>query len=162
MPDAKVERRKLDFNSFDEVLADAERLLQSGYEKAGNWDLAQVCGHLAEWLRFPLDGYPSVPLLIAPMIWAVRKLAGRKMRDRILNSGRFQTGGRTLPQTVPPPGGDEAAAVAQLRQTIERFKRHDGPFHPSTLYGQMTRDEWTRLNLIHCAHHLSFLVPRSR
>jgi hypothetical protein len=156
----KAQRRQLDFKTLDDAAADAERLRRDGYDKAGNWDLAQVCSHLTEWMRFPMDGYPKTPLVIAPMMWLARKTVGRKILDKILAKG-FEPGGRTLPETVPAPGGDEAAAVARFRQTVERFGRHNGPFHPSPLFGQMTRDEWTRLNLAHCAHHLGFLVPRS-
>ena len=32
---------------------------------------------------------------------------------------------------------------------------------PSPLFGKMSRDELTRLHLIHCAHHLSFLTPKA-
>jgi hypothetical protein len=155
----QLQRRTLNFRSLDEAVTDAERLHQSGYDKVGNWDLAQVCFHLSEWMRFPLDGYPKTPLVIAPIMWLMRKTAGRKILEKTLTKG-FEPGGHTLNQTLPAPGGDEAAAVARLRQTVERFGKHNGPYHPSPLFGQMTRDEWTRLNLAHCAHHLSFLIPK--
>ena len=64
-----VARRPLKFDSLDAVVRDAENLLASGYDRAGNWDLAQVCGHLAEWLRFPMDGFPKVPLLIRQAVF---------------------------------------------------------------------------------------------
>ena len=57
-----IERRKLTFASLDEVAADAENLLAKGYDKAGNWDLAQVAGHVAEWMRFPIEGFPKPPI----------------------------------------------------------------------------------------------------
>ena len=154
-------RRELTFAALDDVVQDAENLLARGYEKAGNWDLAQCCGHLAEWMRFPLDGYPKVPLLLRPMMAMMRVTLGKGMLRKILTTGKFDTGGRTLNETVPSPGGDDAAAVARLREAVGRMARHGGPFHPSPLFGQMARDEWVRLNLAHCAHHLRFLVPRS-
>ena len=49
----KPERRELYFSDLDEVVRDAEHLLAKGYDRAGNWNLAQVCTHLAEWMRFP-------------------------------------------------------------------------------------------------------------
>jgi hypothetical protein len=154
-------RRNLTFGGLDAVARDAEHLLAVGYEKAGNWDLAQACGHVAEWMRFPLDGYPKVPLPLRPVMWLARITVGRSVRDRILATGTFETGGRTMTETIPAPGGDPAAAVAKLRETVARFQAHAGDFHPSPLFGRMTRDEWVRLNLAHAAHHLSFLVPRA-
>lgn len=155
----KPERRKLTFASLDEVVADAENLLTKGYDRAGNWDLSQVAGHLAEWLRFPIDGFPKLPLLLRPVFWMVRVTGGKKMRAKILAEG-FSAGGQTMPETVPSPGGDAAAAVAKLKEVAERFKAHAGPIHPSPLFGAMNKDEALQLQLKHCAHHLSFLVPR--
>ena len=154
-------RRDLTFATFDDIVLDAENLLARGYDRAGNWDLAQCCGHLAEWMRFSLDGYPKVPLLLRPVVAVMRATLGTGMLKKIITTGKFDTGGRTLKETVFAPGGNDAAAVAKLRETVERFKAHAGPFHPSPLLGQLTRGGWVRVNLAHCAHHLSFLVPKS-
>ena len=101
-----VERRKLTFATLDDVVADAENLLAKGYDKAGNWDLAQVRGHLAEWLRFPLDGFPKPPLLIRPMLWLMKVTAGKKMLEKILarriHAGRADDAARRF----RAPGGD--------------------------------------------------------
>jgi hypothetical protein len=155
-------RRRLDFQDFDAVIRDAEALAAGGYDRAGQWDLAQVCGHLAEWLRFPLDGFPSPPLPIRLMLWALRNTVGRRKLRTILESRAMKSGAPTLPGTVPAPGGDEAAAVERLRQAVARFRAHAGPFHPSPLFGDMDRETATQLQLIHCAHHLSVLIPRGR
>jgi hypothetical protein len=153
-------RRTLSFASLDEVVADAEDLLAKGYDRTGNWDLAQVCGHLAEWFRYPLDGFPRAPLLLRPVFWLVRSTVGKGMARKMLAGGTMKTGMPTVPQSVPAPGGEDAAAVAKLREVIARWKAHPGPLHPSPLFGDMTRDGWTKGHLIHCAHHLSFLVPK--
>jgi hypothetical protein len=150
----------LSFASLDEVVADAENLQAKGYERAGNWDLAQVCSHLAEWMRFPVEGFPKMPLVLRPVFWLVRATVGKKMRVKIMAEG-FSPGGRTMPQTVAQPGGDPAAAVAKLKDAAERFKAHAGEIHPSPLFGAMTKDEALQLQLRHCAHHLSFLVPKA-
>ena len=152
------ERRKLAFAALADVVADAEMLLAKGYDRAGNWDLAQVCGHLADWMRFPMDGFPKLPLLLRPVFAAVRVTIGKKIRNKIIAEG-FSAGSRTMPQTVPPPGND-AVAVAKLKETAERFQAFTGPIHPSPLFGAMDKDEALRLQLRHCEHHLGFLVPR--
>jgi hypothetical protein len=154
-------RRELDFRDFDALVRDIESLSADGYESRGKWDLAQVCRHLAEWMRFPLDGYPRPPLPIRLMLWTMRKTIGKRELKKILESRRMPGGGPTLPETVPAAGGDDAAAVKELLQVIARFRAHEGPFHPSPLFGELGAEDCTQLQLIHCSHHLSFLVPKT-
>jgi hypothetical protein len=153
-------RRVLNFASLDDAVRDAEHLLAVGYDKAGSWDLAQVCGHLAEWLRFPMDGFPRVPVLFRPLMWGLRRTIGPKALKKLLATNRMPDG-PTLKQTVPPPGGDPAAAVARLKETVGRATTFAGEIRPSPFFGPMTRDEWIGLNRVHAAHHLSFLVPKA-
>jgi hypothetical protein len=153
-------RRELRFDSLDDVVRDAEQLLAKGYDKAGNWDLAQACGHLANWMSYPLDGFPRPPLPIRLLLAVMRNTVGKRELRRVLDSGRMPAGGPTVRESVPPAGGDAAAAVARLRTAAERFRDHPGPVHPSPLFGALTKDEATRLQLVHCAHHLSFLIPK--
>jgi hypothetical protein len=153
-------RRKLAFASLAEVVVDAEHLLAAGYEKSGNWDLAQVCGHLAEWMRFPMDGFPWAPLGFRVVFWVMRHTIARRELRKMLATGHMPSG-PTLRETVPAPGGDPAAAVAGLRDTVGRVKAFSGELKPSPFFGAFTRDEWIGLNLVHAAHHLSFLVPKS-
>jgi hypothetical protein len=43
---------------------------------------------------------------------------------------------------------------------VERLKAHTGAIIPSPFFGPMSKDECVGLQLVHCAHHLSFLVPK--
>ena len=156
----KPERRGLTFATLDDAVRDAENLLAKGHDKAGNWNLAQVCNHLAEWMRFPVEGFPKLPLFLRPVFWLFRKTVGKAKRRKYTAEG-MPSGKPTMPQTVSLPGGDAAAAVAKLKETAERFKAHAGPVYPSPLFGPMTKDEALQLQLKHCEHHLSFLVPRT-
>jgi hypothetical protein len=153
-------RRQLRFDSLDAAVRDAEHLLAVGYEPAGKWDLAQVCGHLTEWMRFPMDGFPRPPLPIRMLFAVLRPLIGRKELLRAIEKNEMRSSG-TAPETVPAPGGDPAAAVARLRETVERMTAYGGELRPSPFFGPLTRDEWFGLNRVHAAHHLSFLVPKS-
>jgi hypothetical protein len=155
-----VTRRTLTFATLDDAVRDAEHLLSAGYDAAGTWDLARICGHLVEWMRFPMDGFPRVPLLLRPAMWAMRHTIGPRELKTLLVSGRMRSA-PTLPATVPPAGGDPAAAVARLRETVGRVTAYTGTVRPSPFFGPMTRDEWIGLNRVHAAHHLSFLVPKA-
>ena len=154
-----IARRTLSFATLDDVAVDAEHLLAGGYEPAGNWDLPQVCGHVAEWMRYGMDGFPRPPVPVRLLMWVARNTMGPKLFRKYLAEGAMPAGKPTMPQTVPAAGGDAAAAVAKLRETVEKAKAFPGPPVPSPFFGPMTRDEWVRLNCVHAAHHLSFLVP---
>jgi len=153
-------RRKLAFTDLNEVVKDTEHLLAVGYDKAGNWELAQVCRHLADWMRFPIEGFPRPPLSIRLILWGVRNTLGKSLFRKYVDGNAMPAGKPTMPQTVALPGGDPIAAVADLGAAVERFRAYTGEIHDSPLFGAMTKDDATRLQLIHCAHHLSFLVPK--
>lgn len=155
-----IAKRELEFQNLDEAVLEAERLQRLGYDRAGNWDLAQVCGHLADWMSFPLDGFPPTPLLFRPVFWMLRKTVGPAQLRKVRNARSVPRGVPTIPQTVPAPGRDEAPDVERLRRMVARFQAHDGPIQPSPLFGPMDRETATRLQLLHCAHHLGFLIPR--
>jgi hypothetical protein len=123
--------------------------------------LAQACGHLAEWFRYQIDGFPKAPLVMRPLIWAVRNTFGPAAGRRAFAAGNMRAGIPTIPQSVPSPGGDDAVAVATLRAAVNRWREYTGPLHPSPMFGTMTKDEWVRGHLIHAAHHLSFLIPKA-
>jgi len=157
----KPARRPLRFDDFDHVMRDVNALREKGYDRAGNWSLAQVCSHLADWMAFPLDGFPRAPAPIRALLWAMKNTVGRRQLRKILDSGSMPAGGPTMPQTVAGAGGDESAAIERLRRTVARFRSHSGPLHPSPLFGALDKETATRLQLVHCAHHLSFLVPKA-
>ena len=108
------ERRQLQFDSLGEAVADAEKLLARGYERAGNWSLSQVCDHMADWLTFPLDGFPKAPFPISAMLWVMKKTVGRKKFESYLSTRSFPAGKPTMPQTRHNVG-DDSVAVARLK-----------------------------------------------
>ena len=154
-------RRAPTFDTLGAAVRDAEHLLAAGYESAGKWDLAQVCNHLADWLRFPMDGFPTPPLFLRPMFWVMRNTIGPGELRRLIAGKPFPLGSPTAPQTVYRAGGDPAAAVARFADTVRRAEAYTGELRPSPFFGRLTREEWFGLNRAHFAHHLSFLVPKS-
>jgi len=159
-PNATRPRRKLSFTILDEVLVDAENLSAKGYERVGNWNLAQVVGHLAAWIRFPVEGYPKMPRLVSPLVALMRGAAGTQPKDRRIAEG-FADGNETNRATIPAALADPGESLRKLREAIESFKAYTGPIHPSPRLGSMSKDEAMRMQLRHCEHHLGFLVPKS-
>jgi hypothetical protein len=153
--ESAVKRRELQFQNLTQVLNYVEQLQQEGYEKLGTWDLAQVCDHLTYFVQGSMDGHQfRVP-------WLIKILLGRLVLRRILKQRRMKSGVFTPQKPLPLPGGDEAAAVARFKQTIERLQSHSGELKASPFFGYLTPQEWRELHLIHCAHHFSFLRPKS-
>lgn len=149
-----MSQRNLDFKTYDDALAEIDRLHAGGYSKSGQWDLAQVCDHLNYFMLGSLDGHQfRVP-------WLIKALFGRRVLKRILTQRRMKAGVFTPQKPLPAPGGDESAAVIRLKQTIERVRSHKGDFIASPFFGYLTPEQWHELNLIHAAHHLGFLQPK--
>ena len=155
-----VARRELRLDSLAAAVADAESLLERGYDRAGNWSLAQCCDHLTNWLTYPLDGFPKSPLPVRLALRVMRAVSGRRLLEKFLAEG-MPAGRPTIPASVPAPGGDDAAAVERFKQAAARYFAHDEPKLPSPLFGPLTHDEGLAVQTRHAAHHLSFLIPKS-
>ena len=149
-----MERRELEFGDFDEVLAEVQRLRSAGYTRAGQWNLAQICDHLAYFIEGSLDGYG----FRAP--WLLKVIFGGFIRRRILNTRRMKAGVPTPQTPLPPPETDEAEAVKRLETAIARFRQRRAEFRPSPFFGALSPEQWRTMHLVHCAHHLGFLLPK--
>lgn len=152
--------RPLTFASVAEAPPEAARLHEGGYRQRGNWDLSQICDHLADWLTYPVDGFLPTPWAIRPVLWALRHTLARRSLRATLERGAMPAGGPTDSRTIHAATNDpaaEAAAVDRLARAVERFLQHEGEYAASPLFGRLTREEYRRLHALHCAHHLGFL-----
>ena len=68
----KLSRREVHYDSFDDLLDDAERLAAGRYQQIGNWSLGPILKHLATAMDGSIDGMPlKVPWflkLLRPVI----------------------------------------------------------------------------------------------
>jgi hypothetical protein len=154
-------RRQVSFADWDQVEADL-RHLSKGYSQHGKWNLEQASRHLNDWLRFPMDGFPKAPWFVAVLMVAIRTSMGPRMLQKIIAAGKMQDRGPTVPATVYANAGDATAtreAVEELCRTIARFRAHSGSIHPSPVFGPMDKQTAEKLQLVHFAHHLSWLEP---
>lgn len=153
------EKRKISFENLDQAIEEARRLLNSGYQQHGDWNLSQCCGHLQKWVAFPAEGFPNPGPIMGSILWLMKVTIGKRQLNNILEQG-FKSGTPTMPTTVPAASKTtDAEAVASLETAVERFNSHTGPIHPSPLFGAMDKETATRLQLRHFEHHLGFLSP---
>lgn len=151
MPD----RRKLLFDTFDQVIADIEQLRDKGYEKVGNWSLAGNCWHLRLLFDQAMDGFTTdLPLFLKPFKLFAPKLLEKSLRERSIPANQ-----PTLKVWRPSDDLDDQTEANALIASIQRYQQHTEPLHPSPLFGKLDRETWDKLQLNHCAHHLSFLLP---
>ncbi len=160
MSKPKPQKRVLKFHDLDDLLREIRSLHSAGYVGHGNWNLSQILGHLNDWTRFPMDGFPIAPLPIRMMFWVMRKTIGPGMKRKVLEQG-FSNGLPTAPQTVPLPDAlSDTAAIEKFEHTIERLRNFQGSIYPSPLFGALDRKLAITVSLLHAEHHLGFLEPR--
>jgi hypothetical protein len=144
-------RRKLSYETFDEVMPDVERLLQA-HTAVGNWALAQICRHLAAILRRHVD-------LPASTIFDSSERVAEDRKRRMLETGVLPEGIDALPGAMPEAMLSEREEAEGPRAAIAYYRASPGPVIPHRIPGTLTRDEWDRFERIHLAHHLSSAVP---
>jgi hypothetical protein len=149
---ATLERRKLDFHRWSEVLADIDQLHRSGYQRCGNWDLSQILDHVGEGLRTAQKGFDHQ----GP--WIVRKLFGPLILKRILSQRKMKAGIKVPPWWLPGPAHDESKAIHRFKEDVACFEKYSATPKPHPFFGPLTKPQWNDLALIHAGHHLSFLV----
>ena len=151
-------RRKLKFDSVEQVLADVDRLVDverdGRLDHVGNWALGQALGHLASWAEYAYTGYPMKPPFFIRWILRSRKQAflHEPMRAGVKIPGI--AGGTLATEPVPV---DEA--VGRYKRVMARLKS-EAPSLVHPIFGTLTHDEWIAINLRHAELHLGFQVPR--
>jgi hypothetical protein len=145
-----ADKRQLSFKSEDEVIADLERL-RRGYVKAGNWSLPQAAWHLAIAVESRMRPGPFPPD-------SPEQLARKSALPGILASGKLPQGIQAPDAMTPQPDAPEDS-IDRLIDALRRFKTYKGEIPPHRVFGAMPDADARQLNLIHCAHHLSHLVP---
>jgi hypothetical protein len=147
-------RRTLHFETFNEILEDAERLCSAKQITAlGNWTLGQALGHLALAMDMAIDGAKfRVP-------WYVR-LVAPLFKQRMLSTS--MPSGVQLPadgqqQLIPTPTTSSQQGLAELRRAIGRLQT-TSQRAKSPVFGRMSREDWDRFHLRHAELHLSFFV----
>ena|SRR5271166_4729272 len=142
------ERRMLNFASMDEIMPDVARLLE-GHSTAGQWTLAQILHHLATSIRLTSLGRAG----------STPGQGSEEFRQRFFHSRRFPEGIAAHPKLIPPVDADVHVQTKALQEAITLFTSAAGPFPSHPKLGALSKEEWSQLHCIHCAHHLGFAAP---
>jgi len=153
MAATRSNRRPVQYASFDEVLADAERLVRAQAPTTGNWSIDQILGHLAIAMERSIDGLRfGVP-------WYVHVVGRYFLKSWVLKHGMrpgFKLPAEGEQWAVPTAGGNPEAALERLRTAIGRL-RTEPARSPHPVFGPLPRAEWDLLHLRHAELHMSFI-----
>lgn len=151
---AVTTRRKLRFETLDEIVTEAERLAKMPIRLLGNWSYGQILEHLASGIDAYYDGLP------VKMSWFKRRIVMPLIKNNILTKG--MPAGIPLPKEAAriliPDQTEIQPALDHLRSSINRLKE-ESPKKPSPFFGDMAPQEWVALTLRHAELHLSFVIP---
>ena len=148
-------RRELRYDTYDDLLADAERMASQEVKTLGNWSYPQVLDHLAKSLNKMIDG-PGF-MLPMPMRFIMRLTMMKKMVNETFDPG-FKFPASVAKDFDPDPTIETGAAIESLRAAIERVKADPTRAkHPG--FGTITTRGWDQFQLRHCEMHMSFVQP---
>jgi hypothetical protein len=91
----------------------------------------------------------------------IRKIFGPVILKRILRQRRMKAGIKVPQWWLPGPTHDESVAVEKFRADLSAFRDLTTTPFPHPFFGSLTKQQWNDLVLVHAAHHLSFLTPRT-
>lgn len=155
--------RTLRFPSLSDAVTESEHLLAVGYRQTGQWTLADCLAHCEIWLASTFRSPIATPLVSKPIFWVLRNTIGPGMLRKVIEQDAMDPGLPTAKSTTTSSASvsreADAAAIEKIRDTIDQFERHDGPFLTSAVFGPMDRQKADALHRIHLAHHLGYLIP---
>jgi Protein of unknown function (DUF1569) len=152
---AKVEgRRRVDYASFDAVLADADWVSSGSVKVLGNWSAGQIFRHLATAYNGSIDGFAMT------FPWYF-KLMAKAFKQKLINGAMpagFNLPRKGAEELAPEPTSTEEG-LELLRSAVARLQNEPHrAAHP--MFGEITREEWDKIHLHHASLHMSFIVPK--
>ena len=147
----KSGRRLIRFADEDAVIADVERL-RKGYTQIGTWSLPQMAWHLNVAVQQRMKPGPHADD-------TPEQIARKPLLQHVLQMNGYLPDGINAPEPMIPPAEAAEASIDDLIASLKKLKAYKGEIAPHRLFGHIPDADARRLNLIHCAHHLSYLTP---
>lgn len=155
-----MQKRTLDLRTGDDVISEIRRLAADGYDRAGNWSLTQICDHVEKAITGTMKGIG----FRAP--WIFRVTLGQWFVNSALRNNRAPNIKIPAPKpfvpTAAPSPTDDPAVIERCIAAIEEAKAFPGPMKDYPIVNEISVDDWRRMMWIHAAHHLAFLIPRTK
>lgn len=157
----QAERRTLRFADVGELLAELDRLEAANaagtLRSTGNWSAGQNLEHIARFWKAPIDGFPEN--LRPPFLF---KLIIQLLFKKKALAGDTAPAGMKPPKEVtdvfePSDAVSFEDGLAHLRRQIARTEAGERFTVPSPLFGELSHEQWMKIQLGHCQLHLSFL-----
>lgn len=154
-----ADRRSIRYRSPAEFRADLDAIVAAEragkLRRSGNWGVGQIFGHLAAFIDYAYDGYPSnmnPPWFIKLILrWRKNKYVRGPLPAGVKIPGI--EGGTT---GIEPLSLDEG--LNRLTKAWDRLEKRP-PAEPNIVFGPLSHEEWISLHLRHAELHLSFLHP---
>ncbi len=146
-------RRELRFKTLDDARAELARLEKGHVETFGNWSYFQILSHCAKAMEGSMKGVRR------EMPWWKRHIYGPIGYWDTKLKGYIQAGIQGL--KTERVEGDEKAALDQLRNAMEVFEKHEGPWSDHPRLGTFDKEKWRLFHAFHMANHLGWARPKS-
>ena len=157
----KAERRELKFGNVEALCAELDRIEAAHREgrlrTTGNWTAAQGLEHCARVWGAALDGFPAdarPPALVK--VLAKTFFKGKAVRGDTAPAGIRPPAAITRAFEVGPEMGFDEA-MAHMRAQVGRTRAGERFSKVSPLFGVMSHEEWTGMQLGHCQLHMGFM-----
>lgn len=152
-----MKTRSLTFRDANEVIQEIERLKQSGYQRLGNWSLSQICEHLDKTIQIGLNGSEF------RLPWILRVTMGKWILNWSLRNNRMPNFRVNAPKSLLPKEQSTADDKSVIDRCIARHKEaaeFPGPVKNYPLVNHISLEDWRKVQWMHAARHLGFLIPR--
>ena len=119
----------------------------------GNWTLAQILCHIADTMEFFLsqqEGAIQVPDFI-------QNTVGKLLLYKFFLFGKMDRGLKNPIKKGEPNNGDFSIELERVITLSKKFKDHTGTFNKHPVFGSLSREELTKLHLLHCSNHFSYI-----
>ncbi|MFO1000561.1 MAG: DUF1569 domain-containing protein [Planctomycetaceae bacterium] len=149
-----VGRRDVKIECCDDILRDAEQLMQGGRIcSLGNWTVGHNFEHLAKAMDASIDG---VDFTMPFWMRAIAKLFKSWFLNRPFKPG-FQLLTQLESDFGPSPAISDDDGFRLLQKAVTRIKstHHRAP---SPAFGEMPESDWIKLHCRHAVLHFSVLL----